>query len=70
MEIETVAAAMIIIVFIAGLFQIAKWVLQFGYWLHEKMYVVMYGERVTPYCLFKLEDWNYTPYKVIERYKR
>lgn len=59
-----------IVVFFAGLFQIAKWIFAFGTWLQEKLYVICYGERITPFCLFKLEGWTYTPYKVRERFKR
>ena len=63
----TIAA---LVVFFAGLFQIAKWIIAFGTWVSDKMYIICYGEKITPFYLFKLEDWHYTPWKVRERYKK
>ena len=67
---ETAVSSIVMFVFFAGVIQISKWLIALGCWLHEKLYVICYGERITPYCLFKIDGWTYTPYKIVERYKK
>lgn len=70
-EYQNILGIVMCIILLVGITTIAKWLLHLFNWICHKIYTLVYGEPITPFNLFIIEDWKYEPWKdVKDRYPR
>ena len=56
-------------ILLLGMWKIYELFASLVHWITNKLKILMYGEPVEPYCLFKIEEWYYDENRIVDRFK-